>query len=667
METEAQSQSFVGGKLMCTRCSCNVIFLMILILTSTPYAKSDSRQRHLTDFDSNTTNTTRDDANNVTDATTNSSVGEDYENRTESALPLNTSATNYTSVNATTVSSTSSLPVVNETTYSESALMDSTNTTESLAVNETISFQISSPENTTVEYTSSAVEFTNESAFTYFESPASFSTSLLATPIPATPMPATSRGALPPIPTESSAPSPIPDFPNFPDFPGSGGVLSVNRSVPMTPSSESGGSFFWQDVELFMPPGAWPYNSTWTRLNPLKISIIELDVASLIYQSVFKIRGGGGFAGRAVYFEPSGIRFLRPIEIRLRFDPALRLPRNMTLVTCVYDPVNGTWVPKPSRRSEFDRVNLALGILYADTDSFSMYAPLVVPVSEPTVAAVDGGILPGQIALAVVLSILGAAFLLFICFDLWRRASPAPKDSRPDAPDDVPKHVGLLSTANRNPPPATQDASPYRETGAARDMAAAVAPRPLDPETTYLGSESAGDATLNPPTEIQKAKAARERAAPPPDEDEPPPPPPPPPSQGAAPRPALPPQQLSPVSAVDPDTPRLDTQFSHRIPFADGDSGQRGPSEEALLAISETPPVAVPVAVPAPAAVEAQPITPPDSDEEGFELFGGGSGGQMAAVVEDGETVGFPGAGAPIVTTPRSFYEPTSQVRAVAP
>ena len=453
----------------------------------------------------------------------------------------------------------------------------------------------------------------------FYESAAVFTT------MPSEPAQQKSLAIVPPLAT-----LPAPVIPGF----NSSVFLSVIKSNPIIPNSSTGGYFVWEEVEVFMPPDAWPYDEAWTLMNPLRISIVELDITSEVFLAAYRIPGRR-FAGKAAYFEPSGIHFLRPVEIRLSFNRNISVPSNMTLATCVYNVTTNTWIQKPSHRNLVDRIDFSLGFIYADTDSFSLYAPLVVPGPVYTLPSINGGILPGQIALAVVLSVFGACMLLFIAFNMHQHSVRAKAEdaARLQADRSLPEGEG--ATKLGTPPPALA-APTVRAVGvASREVAAAAAPRPEDPTTTYLDGEADG---------ARKSRSSRERAAPP-VEDRPPPPPPPPEeieeAQSALPLGAGPLPHLSPLSTTtDVDTPRVDTQFSHRGPFADYNF-----EDPAALRPAPPPPHPAP---PSPSQVQVDPTTPPDSDEENFELFGAPASSVTA--------------GGPVATTPRSFYEPTSQV-----
>ena len=601
----------------------NFLLVLFAVLLSCHSVRSDSGNQTTESYnDTNSTPTGPTVVSNVT-----------YENETRTTLPE--ISTNYSDTNTTHFRSSHSTGFLSTT--SEGGIISAN---ESLVSNTSISVTTSLMNVTTAASSSEAIgehdtsfrflsnisdliattsQYVDEDSnisesVTYFESSATFSTSQSVLTSPLT--------------------TPTPIFSGFPPD----SLISVQTSPPMMPNAANDMSFGFDEVEIFIPQFAWPYNDTWTRLHPLRISIVELALNSDAYQSVFRIPGRS-FAGKAAYFEPSGIRFLRPVEIRLSFNRTISLLSNMTLVTCVFQTSTNTWIPKPSHRSN-DRIDFALGFLYADTDSFSMYAPLVVPAPVITLTPVDGGILPGQIALAVVLSIFGAFLILFILYDCHRRSA---RDADSEAvaykpqPEEQPKHIGMV------PPTFVQDYSPSRPVAtAAREVAAAAAPQAEDATATYLGSQA-----KVAPAEPRRPKTERETAVPPPPEDEPPPPPPPPDDEieevesSTRPPPAVAPQhQLSPVSTVDPDTPRLNTQFSHRGSIPENNLAELAPAPAPTPAPAPAP--AQPKTINPEEPATPMPVTPPESDDENFELFGAAPATGMA--------------------TPRGFYEPQSQV-----
>ena len=200
---------------------------------------------------------------------------------------------------------------------------------------------------------------------------------------------------------------------------GPGFARSIASGPPKFPDPANGGNFSWGGAQIRVPPGAWPFNFSATQLNPLRISIVQLDPAGAGYNST--VRGGPAslrLVGLAAYFQPSGACFPVPVEIALPFDPAQALPlaAGQRLVVCVYDPVGGSWVSKPSRRGDEGRIDAANGLVYADTDTFSLYAPFQVQAQSEVTVGGGGpiGLLPGQIALAVSVSTAGAFLVLFV-------------------------------------------------------------------------------------------------------------------------------------------------------------------------------------------------------------------------------------------------------------
>ncbi len=149
-------------------------------------------------------------------------------------------------------------------------------------------------------------------------------------------------------------------------------VTVVGASSFAAPSSDVESSFEvagFPGYGLKIPAGAWPAGDT----RPLKLSILDVASSPELAAALEKM-DSAKFMGKGVYYEPHGIRFAIPVEIVIPYDPAIDLG-NLELNINRYNPASGfEKVQMSSQR--VSPVDVGLKVIYAETSSFSLYAPL---------------------------------------------------------------------------------------------------------------------------------------------------------------------------------------------------------------------------------------------------------------------------------------------------
>ena len=186
--------------------------------------------------------------------------------------------------------------------------------------------------------------------------------------------------------------------------------------------------------KIKIPAGAWPESDA--RL--LKLTILDLKGDKTIQQSL-KSMGGAELIGKGIYFQPTGITFARPVEISIPYDP---LVANNKKEVSIYrlNSATGVFQKVPLSTQRPNPIDNAARTIYAETRSFSLYAPLAVlkpdvalpapapkpspPAATSTVATSAPKELPGKNVwtLPVIIGVAagGGLFLLFV-FILSRR------------------------------------------------------------------------------------------------------------------------------------------------------------------------------------------------------------------------------------------------------
>ena len=199
-------------------------------------------------------------------------------------------------------------------------------------------------------------------------------------------------------------------------------ISVIGRSERFYPRSNESQRFSFGSVSIDIPAGAWPSSAT----SPLRMYVIDqkaLKTSGSLVQSLNNLQGR--FAGNIVYFEPSGVQFAKPVTIGLGFDPSLKWPSNMSLVVNVFDTQHSIWIRKEWDGSPSDRIDFTRGVVYAEIQSFSLYAPLILPEPPMLLPDLPGGLDSLQIALIIGCSVGIAGCLVFVAFDRWSRQRAA--------------------------------------------------------------------------------------------------------------------------------------------------------------------------------------------------------------------------------------------------
>lgn len=300
-----------------------------------------------------------------------------------------------------------------------------------------------------------------------------------------------------------------------------------------------------------LPAGAWPAGDT----RPLKLTVLEVNSNPVLAKELEKM-GGAKLMGKGIYFEPSGIVFGKPVEIAIPYDNSIDLG-NLELNVHRHHATKG--FQKISLSSQrVSPIDSFSKTIFAETLSFSMYAPLATPLSavaeEAETATVENitvtepeeptkGLPMGVIVAATVGSV--GFVLLVMAIYCW-----CCRNRR----ENTQKKASITKEEAR---PAQRGITPY-EARATRDL-------PSSPEV---------------PKNAQKQRGDLERAMP---VDPPPPSEPAPPttySTRYAPE-VPPPEEEAPVlhmesprygdSATPPMTPNapiLSSEYSMQVPFA---------------------------------------------------------------------------------------------------
>jgi len=123
-----------------------------------------------------------------------------------------------------------------------------------------------------------------------------------------------------------------------------------------------------------LPAGAWPAGDT----RPLKLTVLEVNSNPVLAKELEKM-GGAKLMGKGIYFEPSGIVFGKPVEIAIPYDNSIDLG-NLELNVHRHDATKG--FQKISLSSQrVSPIDSFSKTIFAETLSFSMYAPLATPLS----------------------------------------------------------------------------------------------------------------------------------------------------------------------------------------------------------------------------------------------------------------------------------------------
>jgi len=121
-----------------------------------------------------------------------------------------------------------------------------------------------------------------------------------------------------------------------------------------------------------LPVGAWPEGDT----RPLKLVVLDVKSDPTLAGELGKMNGAK-FMGQGIYFEPSGIVFGKPVEIAIPFDDSDM--GNLELNVHRHHPTKS--FQKISLSSQrVSPIDLYSKTIFAETLSFSMYAPLATPL-----------------------------------------------------------------------------------------------------------------------------------------------------------------------------------------------------------------------------------------------------------------------------------------------
>lgn len=131
-------------------------------------------------------------------------------------------------------------------------------------------------------------------------------------------------------------------------------------------------------ITIRFPPGAWPVGET----RPLRLSLLDITPSSRLFASAE--RGGRRrVAGRGIFYEPSGIQFLQPVELALPYYVDTDFG-DLELYVHVFDLTTGNWTRKPYSNRKAFPVDSVAGVVYAETMTFSTYASIAVPPAVVT-------------------------------------------------------------------------------------------------------------------------------------------------------------------------------------------------------------------------------------------------------------------------------------------
>jgi hypothetical protein len=204
---------------------------------------------------------------------------------------------------------------------------------------------------------------------------------------------------------------------------GLGNIPVLGSSSFLAPSSDVESSFSvkgFPGYGITFPAGAWPKGET----RPLTLLILDVSKSEKFEQARAAL-GGAQLMGKGVYFEPSGIVFDRPVEIAIPYDTSKDLG-NLALNVHRLRPGKGLEkVPLSSQRQS--PVDVYAKKIYAETQSFSLYAPLATPPEKaPPIAEAGKTIIPvlppaenkaAEFPLwaIIVISVVGGTLLLCCC------------------------------------------------------------------------------------------------------------------------------------------------------------------------------------------------------------------------------------------------------------
>jgi hypothetical protein len=285
---------------------------------------------------------------------------------------------------------------------------------------------------------------------------------------------------------------------------------------------------------LRIPAGAWPAGDS----RPLKLSILDVSASPELAAALQSI-DGAKFVGSGVYYEPHGIRFAKPVEIAIPYDPSIDVG-NLELNINRYDPANGfEKIQMSSQR--MSPVDVGLKLIYGETSSFSLYAPLATQAKPPPPdappATTTAGIVvtstpqPSGDELPVVLivgaTLGGVAFLLLVAAIYCKCCRGDSAGSKPTAAG-APVPAASERAAAQPKGIKTQEARAERQAAimdpepAARDRslpAPAEVPKPAEP-TPAMNFSTRYAPEVPPPEEeapILRAESPRraERSSPP--------------------------------------------------------------------------------------------------------------------------------------------------------
>jgi hypothetical protein len=208
----------------------------------------------------------------------------------------------------------------------------------------------------------------------------------------------------------------------------------VAESIYPAPSSDVEYTLIVKDNPKFnirVPAGAWPAGDP----RPVKLSVVEVKNNPQLKKETERM-GGATFIGAGIYFQPTGIQFSKPVEIAIPYNSSMDLG-SKELNVYRYNSTTKAFEKVVLSNRGIDRVS---SIIYAETSSFSLYAPLAMPRVVPNVSPAPPlppppivkptPVAPPQdstrIPLPVIIgaSVGGAVFLLLVAVLYWRWSKP---------------------------------------------------------------------------------------------------------------------------------------------------------------------------------------------------------------------------------------------------